>query len=156
MPRAAAARGFTLTELVMTIAIMAILAALVGPRFMGSQAFETRGFYDEAQAVVRYAQKVAIAQRRPIVVCVAANEIRAISNANCAAPTTLAHPLTAAPLVASTRGGVALVSSAASFSFDGLGRPTPAPVTITFNSPIAGDPVRQITVATETGYVARN
>ncbi len=156
MSPAAAARGFTLTELVMTIAIIAILAALVGPRFMGSQAFETRGFYDEAQAVVRNAQNVAIAQRRANVVCVAANEIRAISNANCAAPTTLAHPLTGAPLVASTRGGATVASSTASLSFDGLGRPTPAPVTITFNSTVAGDPVRQITVAAETGYVARN
>jgi MSHA pilin protein MshC len=154
MPRAAEARGFTLPELVMVIAIMAILGALVGPRFMGSQAFETRGFYDEAQAVVRYAQKVAIAQRRAIVVCVAANEIRAISNANCGAPTTLAHPLTGAPLVASTRGGASLASSAPSLSFDGLGRPTPAPVTITFNSPVSGDPARQITVAAETGYVS--
>jgi MSHA pilin protein MshC len=158
MPRRfpAAQRGFTLPELVMVIAIMAILGALVGPRFMGSQAFETRGFFDEAQAVVRYAQKVAIAQRRAITVCVAANEIRAISNADCGAPVTLQHPLTAAPLVASTRGGVTLVSSAASFSFDGLGRPTPGPVSVTFNSTVAGDPARQITVATETGYVAHN
>ena len=158
MPRRfeGAQRGFTLPELVMAIAIMAILGALVGPRFMGSQAFETRGFFDEAQAVVRYAQKVAIAQRRLIVVCVAASEIRAISNANCAAPATLAHPLTGAPLVASTRGGATVASSTPSLSFDGLGRPTPAPVTITFNSTVAGDPVRQITVATETGYVAHN
>jgi len=158
MPRRfeGAQRGFTLPELVMAIAIMAILGALVGPRFMGSQAFETRGFFDEAQAVVRYAQKVAIAQRRLIVVCVAASEVRAISNANCAAPATLAHPLTGAPLVASTRGGATVASSTPSLSFDGLGRPTPAPVTITFNSTVAGDPVRQITVATETGYVAHN
>ena len=79
MPRPAAARGFTLTELVMTIVIIGILSVIVAPRFMSSQPFETRGFYDEAQAVVRYAQKVAIAQRRTIFVCVATNEIAAIS-----------------------------------------------------------------------------
>ena len=76
MPRLAA-RGFTLTELVMTIVIIGILSVIVAPRFMSSQPFETRGFYDEAQAVVRYAQKVAIAQRRAIFVCVSANEIAA-------------------------------------------------------------------------------
>ena len=103
MRRAAAARGFTLTELVMVIVIIGILAVIVAPRFMSSQPFETRGFYDEAQAVVRYAQKVAIAQRRTIFVCVAANEIAAISNNDCTSPTYLAHPVGGGQLRAASR-----------------------------------------------------
>ena len=154
MPRRGAARGFTLTELVMTIVIIGILSVIVAPRFMSSQPFETRGFYDEAQAVVRYAQKVAIAQRRTIFVCVAANEIAAISNNDCTAPTYLAHPVGGGQLRAASRGGVTL-GPVTSFSFDGLGRPSAA-TTVTFTSTVAGDPARQIIVEAETGYVRRN
>jgi MSHA pilin protein MshC len=153
------ALGFTLPELVMTIAIIGVLTALVAPRFMSSSAFESRGFYDEAQAVVRYAQKTAIAQRRSVTVCVEADKIFAISNAACGAPTYLTHPIGGANLIAASRGGVTL-APAGSFSFNGLGRPTlnpplTWPFAITFTSPVAGDPVRNIVVAEETGYVSR-
>jgi MSHA pilin protein MshC len=145
--------GFTLPELVMTITIIAILSALVGPRLMSSSAFESRGFYDEAQAVVRYAQKNAIARRRSVTVCVEADKIFAISNANCGTPTYLVHPVGGGNLIANSRGGVTL-APLPPFSFDGLGRASAA-VTITLSSPVAGDPARQIVVAAETGYVSR-
>lgn len=143
--------GFTLPELVMTIAIIGILAVMVAPRFMSSQGFVSRGSFDEAKALVRFAQKTAIARRQPIFVCVAADEIRAASTNACTPAVTLAHPLTAAPLVTPAPDGVTF-GPAGTFSFDGLGRPTPA-YTITFTSTIAGDPARQITVTAETGYV---
>ena len=140
----------------MTITIIAILGALVGPRLMSSSPFETRGFYDEVQAVVRYAQKTAIARRRSVTVCVEAARIFAISNANCGAPTYLLHPVGGGDLIASSGGGVTLGPAGTSFTFDGLGRPTPnPPPDITFTSPVAGDPVRQIVIAAETGYVSR-
>ena len=151
-----ARRGFTLPELVMVIAIIGILAVMVAPRFMGSQAFESRGFFDEAQAVVRFAQKIAIARRGAVTVCVSATQVAAISNANCAAPLFIPHPVnTTAPLRSTAPTGVTL-GPVGSFSFDGLGRPVPnAAVTITFTSTVAGDPARQIVVAAETGYVSR-
>jgi len=151
-------RGFTLPELVMTIVIVGILAVVTAPRFVSWKGFASRGFYDEAQAVVRYAQKTAIAWRRTIVVCVSATDISAISNNDCAAPAPplVTHPLTGAPLKTSTApSGVTLSSSAGpSFSFNGLGSPN-APVTITLTSSIADDPARQIVVESETGYVHR-
>ena len=147
--------GFTLPELVMVIAIIGILAVMVAPRFMGSQAFASRGFYDEAQAVVRFAQKTAIARRGAVTVCVSATEVSAISNANCAAPALIPHPLnTTAPLRATAPTGVTVGPVGSFFTFDGLGRPSGA-ATITFTSTIAGDPARQIVVAAETGYVSR-
>jgi MSHA pilin protein MshC len=147
--------GFTLPELVMTITIIAVLGALVGPRLMSSSAFETRGFYDEAHAVVRYAQKTAIARRRSVTVCVEADKIFAISNADCSTPTYLAHPVGGGNLIANSRGGVTLAPTTP-FSFDGLGRPTPnPPPDITFTSTVAGDPARKIVIAAETGYVSR-
>jgi len=146
-------RGFTLPELVMVIVIIGILAAVMGPRFTSSRGFASRGFFDEAQSVVRYAQKTAIAWRRTITVCVAAGEVRAISNANCAAPATLAHPTSGGLLMAAAPDGITL-TPVGSFSFDGLGRPTPA-TTIVLTSTIADDPARQIVVAAETGYVSK-
>lgn len=147
-------RGFTLAELVMTIVIIGIIGVVAGPRFLSWKGFASRGSYDEAQAVVRYAQKTAIAWRRSIVVCVSATEISAISNSDCAAPVWLTHPTTGNALRSPAADGVTLSSTAASFSFDGLGRPS-GPVTITLTSTIADDPARQIVVASQTGYVYR-
>ncbi len=146
-------RGFTLPELVATIVILGILAAVAVPRLMSSKGFASRGFYDEAQAVVRFAQKTAIAWRRPIVVCVSASEISAISNADCGAPVAVLHPVSGAVLKSTAPDGVTL--SPGSFSFDGMGRPS-ASTTITLTSTITGDPARQILVAAETGYVSHN
>jgi MSHA pilin protein MshC len=149
-------RGFTLGELVATIVIMGILAAIAVPRLMSSKGFASRGFYDEAQAVVRFAQKTAIAWRRSVTVCVLANEIRAISDSDCAAatPAFLKHPTSGADLKSTAPDGVTL-SPLGSFSFDGMGRPS-ASTTITLTSTITGDPARQIDVAAETGYVSHN
>jgi MSHA pilin protein MshC len=153
--RPLSSHGFTLGELVMVIVIMGILAAVAMPRLMSSTAFASRGFYDEAQAVVRYAQKTAIAWRRTIVVCIAANEVRAISNTDCNAPVTLAHPMGGSAILRSQAPDGVTLSPVGSFSFDGMGRPSAA-VTITVTSTISGDPARQILVAAETGYVSRN
>ncbi|MGE6527839.1 pilus assembly FimT family protein [Pseudomonas sp. NPDC077382] len=54
-------RGFTIVELVMTIVIMGILAAVVGPRFFDIKVYDERLFFEETIAAVRYAQKFAIA-----------------------------------------------------------------------------------------------
>jgi MSHA pilin protein MshC len=154
LSRPSRCRGFTLGELVMTIVIMGILAAIVLPRMMSSKGFASRGFYDEAQAVVRFAQKTAIAWRRTVVVCISASEISAISNADCAAPVPINHPTSGGALKSIAPDGVTL-SPVGSFSFNGIGRPSAA-VTITLTSNIAGDPLREILVAAETGYVSHN
>ena len=155
LQRPARRRGFTLPELVMTIVIIGILIAVTAPRFVSWKGFASRGSYDEAQAVVRFAQKTAVAWRRPIYVCVSATVISATSNSDCTtAP--VKHPVTGADLkTQAPPPGVTLSSSAGpSFSFDGLGRPSAA-VTITLTSTITDDPARQIVVESETGYVHR-
>src|SRR2546421_9420431 len=123
LQRPARRRGFTLPELVMTIVIIGILIAVTAPRFVSWKGFSSRGSYDEAQAVVRYAQKTAIAWRRSIVVCVSATEISAISSNDCNAstPTYVPHPVNPANPLKTQAGpnGVTLSSSAGNFSFDG-------------------------------------
>ena len=143
-------RGFTIVEMIVIIAILGLLAAVLGPRFSGRDAFASRGFHDEAKSVVRYAQKTAIAWRRPVFVCVTATTVSAGSVAGCG--TLLVHPVSGEPLTTTAPSGVALAP--VSFSFDGGGRPSPnAQVTIALTSTIAGDPARQIVVEAETGYV---
>lgn len=157
--------GFSLVELVVILSIAGIIAVVAIPRLVGTGTFESRGFYDQAEAVVRFAQKTAIAQRRLVfvVVPVTGDRISACYDAACASPasrvlTPFQFPGAALAkcandatwLCAGTPNGVTL--SPLAFSFDGLGRPSAA-TTIVFTSTIAGDPPRQIAIAAETGYV---
>lgn len=147
------ARGFTLVELVVTIGIAVIVAAVAVPRFFQASTFDSRGFYDKSVAVVRLAQKTAIAWRRPVFVCVSPTKVTAATTTGCPLGTELRYPVNNAAASEEAPPGVTLNTVA--FSFDGLGRPS-AGATITFTSSIAGDPARQITVAAETGYVSAN
>ena len=149
--------GFTLTELVVTIIIAGILAAVAIPRFVGVDSFTSRGFYDEATGVVRYAQKTAIARRQQVFVCVTPTSIAAAAATGCAIP--LTHPTTGAALRSSAPDGISLSPAPLEFRFNGIGRPLDsagvpsATITIAIASTIAGDPARQVVVETETGYV---
>ncbi|HYM34276.1 MAG TPA: prepilin-type N-terminal cleavage/methylation domain-containing protein, partial [Steroidobacteraceae bacterium] len=53
--------GYTLVELVAVIVILVIVAAIVGPKFFGTQVFSERGYADELASAMRYAQKIAVA-----------------------------------------------------------------------------------------------
>lgn len=58
--------GFTMMELITVIVLMGILSAVVLPRFTSRLEFEGRGFFNQTEAMIRYAQKTAIAQRRNV------------------------------------------------------------------------------------------
>lgn len=151
MNRLPSSQGFTVVELVVTIVVIGVLAAVALPRFIGRESFDARGFHDKAAAIVRLAQKTAVAWRRNVFVCVSATQISAGTAAGCATP--LVNPVSGGNAVETAPAGVTL--SVASFSFDRLGRPSAA-TTITFTSTIPGDISRQISVAAETGYVTAN
>jgi len=151
-----ASTGFSLVELVATIAIVGILAAFAIPRFAGVTNFNSRGFYDQAEAVVRYAQKIAIAHRagnapQPLVfVVVSANQIQVCYDAACTTP--VSDPSTGAALVITTPNGVTL-APATTFSYNALGVPS-AGATINVNSSGVGDINRSFAVDAVTGYVS--
>ena len=149
------------------ISIAGILAAIAAARFVDPGGFSSRGFFDRAAAVVRQAQKVAVAQRRAVFVVTTADRVAVCYDAACTVPSRV--PMTSefgftagmgsplakcaddrAWLCAGAPDGISLSSS--TISFDALGRPSAA-ATIAFTSTIPGDPARQLVVEAETGYV---
>ena len=149
--------GFTLIELIVVMVLISILAVFVAPRFLGGHGFEARGFYDETQSALRYAQKAAIAQRRLVCVAFTAKTVTlTIASANPAVGCNInlsgpdgSTPYTINASNVTKYGSVDVKFSPvpAALSFDPLGKPS-AGATIVVNgfSPA-------ITVETETGYV---
>lgn len=148
--------GFSLVELIAVLTVIGVLAAFVIPRLEDRTSFEARGFYDQAQSVVRVAQKIAIAQRQsppkaPVFVVVSVNQIGVCYDAACTTPVN--DPTTGSALVAATPAGVTL-SPATTFSFNGAGAPSVASqLAITVVSSGAGDVNRTFYVEAQTGYV---
>lgn len=66
-------RGFTVIELVMVIVILGIMAVVMLPRMDSLGSFEAVGFRDQTVAILRFAQKSALAQRRAVCVAVDAD-----------------------------------------------------------------------------------
>lgn len=147
--------GFTLVELVMAMVIIGILAAVVAPRFFDSNVFQSRGFADQVQASLRYAQKVAIAQHRNVCAAFAANSVTLTIDSDippdgACNPTPagdLQSPTGEASYVITAPSGIAFGALPTNFSFDALGRPS-TNQTIT----IVGA-TNPIIVEAETGYV---
>lgn len=146
-PRLRNQHGFTLVELVMAMVIIGILAAVVAPRFFDSNVFRSRGFADQVQATLRYAQKIAIARHRFVCAAFTASSITFTTGATAACGTTLASPTGDASYVITAPSGIAFGALPTDFSFDALGRPS-TNQTIT----IVGA-TNPIIVEAETGYV---
>jgi MSHA pilin protein MshC len=148
-----APQGFTLIELAMIIVILGVLAVAIVPRMTNRETFEARGFFDQAQAAVRYAQKAAIAQRRVVHVNLTANAmcLTYVADPNCvntSASDIVLSPASGQRFYKDAPSGVTF-NTIGSFSFNALGRPSAAQVI-----GVTGDGMtRTILVESETGYV---
>lgn len=133
----------------MVIMILGIITAVAAPRMLAKSSYEAYAYNDEVQALLGYAQKTAIAQRRSVFVVVSASALSlCFVDATCATPVPSPHGAGGA-LRATAPSGTS-VSPVTSFSFDGLGKPSFASnLTITLTS----DSTRQITIEAETGLV---
>lgn len=170
-------RGVTIIELIAVLIIIGVLGAVAVARFSDRTSFDADSFTDQTRAMLRYGQKLAVAQNRPVYArinterialcfesdCNAASRIISPSGANSGSVNTLAHcDGSGSWLCEGVPGGVTQTVSgpAASFAFDALGRPYAVSATGAMANfqrvlvRIGGDDaLRIITVEPETGYV---
>ncbi len=117
--------GFTLIELIMVIVLLGVLAVFAGPRLFDTSVFNSRGFNDETLAMLRYAQKTAIGQRRTVCVTFTASSA-SLRIASAAAvgtcDTNLIGPRGDTPGTITAKSGVTYSPTPATVHFDGLGQ----------------------------------
>ena len=139
------AGGFTLIEMVTVLTLVGALAAIAAPRFADPSPFQVRGFYDEAMAAARYAQKIAIASGCKVRMQFNAGYSAFIA-CNGGAEVALSRPGSSDLLSASAPNGVTVTNT--SITFDKMGRP----IAISAGNTVAVA-AWSFTVETETGLV---
>jgi MSHA pilin protein MshC len=154
--------GFTLVELVLVLTIAGVLAAVAGPRMVDRTAFQTHGGAAEIRTALRYAQKLALAKNREVCVTTAPTGL-ALRFEHPSAPGAACNqdvmrlggnPSPTPPAVTTYTvtlpTGINLASSAATFSFDNLGRPSP---NVGVSLTVGGSAPVTVLVEPDTGYV---
>lgn len=141
--------GFTLPELVATMVVVGILAAVAVPRFMDRTGFDVFGYSELVREALRFAQKSAIAKRRTVCVSLSAGSLSLKVSTSFGGSCTpaLLDPSSGQAYTLSARSGVSVADAA--FSFDALGRPS-AQQSIAVSG---GGVTQNIVVEAETGYV---
>lgn len=154
--------GFTMVELITTMVLIGILAAVAIPRLGSVSSFSERGFRDGVFTALSHARRVAVAGRRFVCVSIASSTVTVTRDVGVDPETAASVNCTeAVPLPAQTAGcagnavcapsGVS-AGGATSVIFDPLGRSITAPNT-TAAATITISNQTDITVAAETGYV---
>ena len=148
-------RGFTQIELVVVIMLVGILALVAGPRFVGRDAFDARGYADGFVGALQYARQQAVAMRRTVCFTAQANGY-ALTRGQApgdACTVAVASPDGSGDYAANTPGAVSIAGHGATalpytVTFSPLGRPNAA---ASFR--VSGDVDRCIAVEAQTGHI---
>lgn len=157
-------RGFSLVELVAVLIILGIIATFVVPRFTSVNQFREYGYTEELITALRYAQQVAVARNRSVIVVTQPNSFRICLSEN----NSYACPASGGKYlhnpgsdqrwngVQAGRAPAGVNLSTTTFAFNGLGEPgnwnnhvwqtLSVPVHVTVGN-------RTITIEAYTGYV---
>jgi MSHA pilin protein MshC len=154
-------RGFTLTELIVTLVVIVILAVFIVPKLGGMTAMRQRTEYDKVVSAIAYARRAAVAKRRYACVAIAGATVTLTIDSNppeststpfggtCPFSTTLDLAARDNNCAASNQTCLqytSISSTPSTFQFDSLGR---ASTTVTITMP-GFSPIK---VEGETGYV---
>lgn len=139
-------RGFTLVELVLVLVLVSLVSVVALPRLVDATEWRLRAYADDATSLLLSARRQALAQRRPVVVTVAADGLSADYVAG--------GRIAALPCPSALPGCVA-ETAARSVTFNashsgGTQTSTGAALTVTLQ---AGSHRRVLSVETETGLV---
>lgn len=91
--------GFTLVELVTVLTLVGTLAVFAAPRLTDLGAWRLRAFADDLQSLMPAMQRVALAQRRPVVATIAPGGV-SVAYAAGGGLATLACPPATSPCIA--------------------------------------------------------
>lgn len=142
-----------MVELILVIVVAGILATVAVPRMLGRTGFDTRGFADQLAATVRFAQKLAVAQRTDVFVQLTANDATLcyLATAPCPVASQAPGPGGEKPYTVSAPNGVAIASPVAALDFDARGRPVNLAAQLDIQ--VNGSGTHHVFVEQETGYV---
>ncbi len=140
-----------MVELVLVMVVSGILAAVAVPRMIGRNSFDTRGFADQLTATVRFAQKLAIAQRRDVFVQMTANDATLCYDAACAIPAP--GPGGEKPYTITAPGRVAIVPAIVPAMVLGFSAGGVPDIAAQLAIQVDGTGTHTILVERETGYV---
>lgn len=119
--------GFTLVELITTLVIISVLAAVTYPKFFHSRSFSERGFFEQFINTVRYAQKVAIGSHCDVQVSISTSSysLNQPIQAECGA-SPVSFPIAVRSPSGKLSGNVpdSVSISGSSFTFDASGAPS--------------------------------
>ena len=161
-----------MVELILVIVIVGIVSAVAMTRFFDRTVYDTATATEQLRAILRYGQKIAIAQQRDVFVQLAPNRVAlCFANENpCAAGNQVRPPGGENSWSEATRAacgvrnwmcegrpaGIGANANLAAIRFDALGRPLApgAEQVVSLSVTIAGGGVSNtVNVAAETGYV---
>jgi len=141
--------GFTLTELIMVLVLISIVATIALPRFFGRASFDQRALFDDTLNAVRYSQKLAVATGCKIRITFDGNQFELLHENSCgndSFSTELAvqHPADPDQAYTGSQTNVVITAANNSTTFNALGQADAN------NTVIIGN--HQLSIIADTGF----